>query len=128
MADKLSAAQIKHGYKDGWSEVTHEWPSPECHEALMDHLRKGDPVDVANFCAFLWYHKLSTTYCGKGWRSPEQFAEELKPTMEFLRYLITSEVAEQHLKGCRCWICAIQGDAKRDLTRLQTLIKRSLEK
>lgn len=65
MADKLSAAQIKHGYGDGWAETTHEWPIPECHEALMSHLKKGDPVDVANFCAFLWYHKIGTTDCGK---------------------------------------------------------------
>lgn len=65
MADKLSAAQIKHGYGDGWAETTHEWPVPECREALMAHLKKGDPVDVANFCAFLWYHQIGTADCGK---------------------------------------------------------------
>lgn len=55
--DKLSAAmkaklakQRAKGY-GGWddSECTREWLS----KLLREHVDKGDPVDVANFCAFL---------------------------------------------------------------------------
>ncbi|AIJ45536.1 hypothetical protein O987_06965 [Comamonas testosteroni TK102] len=55
--DQLSAAmkaklakQRAKGYR-GWddSECTREWLS----NLLREHVDKGDPVDVANFCAFL---------------------------------------------------------------------------
>ena len=63
LADKLHAAEVKYGYGDDWSKITPSWPTPECHEYLMGHVAKGDPRDVANFCAFLWFHKLSTKQC-----------------------------------------------------------------
>jgi hypothetical protein len=48
MADKMFAAQEKG--RAGWQE---------CHAdalswMLRDHVEKGDPVDVANFCMMLW--------------------------------------------------------------------------
>lgn len=57
MADKLLAAQDKYGYWDGWSDPDF---IPECRTHLREHLSKGDPRDVANYCAFLWWHKAST--------------------------------------------------------------------
>lgn len=35
------------------------WETDECTESLLsrmlkEHIEKGDPVDVANFCMFLW--------------------------------------------------------------------------
>jgi len=62
MADKLAAAEKKYGYRDRWATPDAEdWPDPLCYEQLAKHLKKGDPRDVANYCAFLWYHKLSAT-------------------------------------------------------------------
>ena len=61
LAEKLCAAEKKHGYSDGWAiPDAEDWPTPLCCEKLAEHLRKGDPLDVAAYCAFLWYHKLST--------------------------------------------------------------------
>lgn len=57
MAEKLYAAELKYGYSNGWSYG--DWMD-ECRAKLLEHLAKGDPRDVANYCAFLWYHKEPT--------------------------------------------------------------------
>lgn len=57
MADKLRRAELKHDFTDGWSEP--DWQGM-CREEMIAHLLKGDPVDVANYCAFMWFH---------GWRT-----------------------------------------------------------
>lgn len=57
LADKLMKAQEKYGYEDGWMRA--DWLD-ECRQHLMEHIAKGDPRDVAAYCAFLWYHGAST--------------------------------------------------------------------
>ncbi|HYD35883.1 MAG TPA: hypothetical protein VD999_07525, partial [Vitreimonas sp.] len=57
MAQKLYDAEQKYGYDDGW--MSDNWMG-ECRENLYEHLAKGDPRDVANYCAFLWHHKETT--------------------------------------------------------------------
>lgn len=57
MACKLSAAERKYGYSNGWT--SRDWMY-ECRSKLIEHLLKGDPRDVANYCAFLWWHGEST--------------------------------------------------------------------
>jgi hypothetical protein len=57
MAKKLLAAEQKYGYTDGWRSP--DWMD-ECRAKLLEHIAKGDPVDVANYCAFLWFHGAST--------------------------------------------------------------------
>jgi len=58
MANKLHAAEKKYGYSNGWMRL--DWMD-ECREHLMQHIIKGDPRDVAAYCAFLWHHGESTT-------------------------------------------------------------------
>lgn len=58
LADKLAAAEKKYGYSDGWA--SHDWMD-ECRAHLMEHIAKGDPRDVAAYCAFLWHHGESTS-------------------------------------------------------------------
>lgn len=58
MASKLAHAQRKYGYSDGWRSS--DWMD-ECRAKLLEHLAKGDPRDVANYCAFLWHHHEHTT-------------------------------------------------------------------
>ncbi len=53
LAWKLRAAQIKYGYGDGW--LQDNWMD-ECRAKLREHVDKGDPRDVAAYCAFLWHH------------------------------------------------------------------------
>lgn len=53
LAAKLLRSQQKYGYTDGWSST--DWEH-ECRMQMMDHIPKGDPLDVAAYCAFLWHH------------------------------------------------------------------------
>jgi hypothetical protein len=57
LAEKLHKAEKKYGYSDGWAQE--DWRR-ECAEKLVEHVGKGDPRDVAAYCAFMWHH---------GWRT-----------------------------------------------------------
>ncbi|MEB8081730.1 hypothetical protein NGI08_23415 [Klebsiella michiganensis] len=63
LAEKLYKAQLKYGHSDNWSYANWEI---ECQTAFHEHIAKGDPRDVAAYCAFMWYH---------GWRT------EAKPVL-----------------------------------------------
>jgi len=52
LAAKLAAAEKKYGYSDGWRSP--DWMD-ECRAKLLEHVAKGDPRDVAAYCAFLWH-------------------------------------------------------------------------
>jgi hypothetical protein len=47
-------ARLKHGYEG------HTWRSPDWEalwrQEVFEHIAKGDPRDVAIYCAFGWYH------------------------------------------------------------------------
>lgn len=58
LAEKLAKAERKYGYTDGWLDANWE---ADCREALLKHIEKGDPRDVAAYCAFMWFHKWSTS-------------------------------------------------------------------
>jgi hypothetical protein len=58
LAVKLAAAERKYGHSDGWASP--DWME-ECRQKLAEHIAKGDPRDVAAYCAFLWHHGESTT-------------------------------------------------------------------
>lgn len=53
LLDKLQAAEEKYGWENGWIETGWE---ADCQQALLKHLGKSDPRDVAAYCAFLWHH------------------------------------------------------------------------
>ena len=54
LLEKLKAAREKYGYGDeGWRDD--DWMG-ECQIKLLSHLVKGDPRDVAAYCAFMWHH------------------------------------------------------------------------
>lgn len=55
---KLAKAERKYGYSDGWASA--DWLDA-CRADLLRHAAKGDPLDVAAYCAFHWHHGASTT-------------------------------------------------------------------
>ncbi|BEU21609.1 hypothetical protein [Paraburkholderia sp. 22B1P] len=57
LGNKLLAAQRKYGYSNGW--MRDGWMNI-CRAELMQHVEKGDPRDVAAYCAFLWHHNEPT--------------------------------------------------------------------
>jgi hypothetical protein len=48
---KLLKAQQKYGYSDNWAKD--DWEAV-CRDELLRHITKGDPLDVAAYCAFMW--------------------------------------------------------------------------
>lgn len=57
LGNKLLAAQRKYGYGNSW--LDDDWQN-KCREELLRHITKGDPRDVAAYCAFMWHHDWST--------------------------------------------------------------------
>lgn len=57
LAQKLAIAEKKYGFTDGWRDTG--WMD-DCRARLKAHVAKGDPRDVAAYCAFLWHHGAST--------------------------------------------------------------------
>ncbi|WP_434116666.1 hypothetical protein [Klebsiella michiganensis] len=57
MAEKLYKAQLKYGYDADWKQDG--WTS-QCQAHFHQHIAKGDPRDVAAYCAFMWYHGWKT--------------------------------------------------------------------
>lgn len=71
LKEKLNAAEEKHGWNNTWLNKGDLLR----HNIIADmhvHITKGDPLDVAAYCAFLWHH---------GWKTehPEVVAEWRKP-------------------------------------------------
>lgn len=57
LAEKLRKAEQKYGYSDAWTN--NGWMT-ECQADFHRHIAKGDPRDVAAYCAFMWYHGWKT--------------------------------------------------------------------
>ncbi|EBB2410706.1 DUF550 domain-containing protein [Salmonella enterica] len=57
LAEKLYKAQLKYGYDADWKQDN--W-SMRCLAHFHQHIAKGDPRDVAAYCAFMWYHDWKT--------------------------------------------------------------------
>lgn len=70
LAEKLYKAQLKYGYDADWKQDG--WPS-QCQAHFHQHIAKGDPRDVAAYCAFMWYH---------GWKTE---AAQTAPVATFYR-------------------------------------------
>lgn len=57
LAEKLYNAEVKYGRKTDW--MKDDWCAA-CLQSLWEHIAKGDPRDVAAYCAFMWWHGWST--------------------------------------------------------------------
>lgn len=58
LAIKLRKAEVKYGYTNKWKND--DWRY-QCANDLIDHIVKGDPLDVAIYCAFMWHHGWKTS-------------------------------------------------------------------
>lgn len=105
LKEKLAAAEKKYGYSDGWTSS--EWMD-ECRANLLAHVVKGDPRDVAAYCAFLWHHgeRTSAALAAPSAQPPDEgFNPDwslLKHTQESLReYMRMAKVALTQLQDLR---------------------------
>lgn len=55
---KMIRNQKKYGYTNEW--LTSDWED-ECREHMMQHIKKGDPKDVAIYAMFMMYRGWSTS-------------------------------------------------------------------
>lgn len=103
LKEKLADAERKYGYSDGWAEP--DWMQ-ECRAELLGHIAKGDPRDVAAYCAFLWHHGESTAGASQEPRKPQPLTDE-----------------QPHHKGCTCerYGCRFARDDARDAARYRWL-------
>jgi hypothetical protein len=69
MKDKLAAARAKG--RDGWQGCSPD----DLSRMLLEHVEKGDPRDVANFCMFLWHMGAAVAAPTTGKREPLTPAE-----------------------------------------------------
>lgn len=53
LLEKLIAAEAKYGWRNGW--LRNDW-ADKCRADMQRHIEKGDPRDVAAYCAFMWHH------------------------------------------------------------------------
>lgn len=74
VAAKLRRAEVKYGYLDAW-KLDH-WRDG-CAAELLRHVHKGDPRDVAAYCAFAWFHGWSITPAAQG-GAVERHTEEVE--------------------------------------------------
>jgi hypothetical protein len=99
LAFKLAAAQEKYGYTNNWMRP--DWMNI-CRTHLLQHLEKGDPRDVAAYCAFLWHHGESTAV-----PKPEPVNQQLLAALKVLRE--RHQIDDPH-HAHRCEFCK-QADA-----------------
>jgi hypothetical protein len=98
LAAKLSTAEAKYGYSDGWART--DWLD-ECRRQLVDHVDKGDPRDVAAYCAFLWHHGANTY--SRAWNPMSTAPRDgsiIRLLVEFEEHQLEDHEAPQHTIGC----------------------------
>ncbi|MDQ7883668.1 DUF551 domain-containing protein [Atlantibacter hermannii] len=106
LAEKLHKAEQKYGYSDNWQR--NDWYD-DCLQSLWEHIEKGDPRDVAAYCAFMWFHGWATTDYDRGVQkavgpiaapqvtsAPEQVPESLKD-----RLLTICDLVEDNDEYCQ---------------------------
>lgn len=71
---KLADAEQKYGHGTSWQSP--DWME-KCQADLARHVEKGDPRDVAAYCAFMWYHGWNT-------RTPDPIADKLAEALQQL--------------------------------------------
>lgn len=72
--EKLRRSEIKYGWSDGWKDI--DWQE-KCLADFNHHISKGDPRDVAAYCAFMWFHGWQTRHTAQ----PNQLLRPLELTM-----------------------------------------------
>jgi hypothetical protein len=99
LRDKLHRSEAKYGWRGQWQRSTPD----ALRDDLLRHLAKGDPLDVAAFCTFLWARGES---CAALARAPEDAGPRDDDTVPMasvrsamLRHAVVHEGTPD---GCKC--------------------------
>lgn len=74
LAAKLRKAEIKYGYDSDWKKDG--WQG-QCLAHFHQHIGKGDPLDVAAYCAFMWHHNWPTAASPAAVKLPDELIDEV---------------------------------------------------
>lgn len=97
LAEKLHRSEQKYGWSDGWKDA--DWQE-KCLADFNHHIDKGDPRDVAAYCAFMWFHGWKTQHT----TPPAQILRPVeKPTTKCIGWV--KESIQEHDEK---WISAIR--------------------
>ncbi len=99
LKSKLARAEAKYGYRDNWSRPGWE---DELIESLVKHIQKGDPRDVAAYCAFAWHHGWSTSDAA-GHLAP---SHHLQPNREQIAKCIRRAVGDAWIGDAQAEVAA----------------------
>ncbi|MCK1445392.1 hypothetical protein IVB43_23695 [Bradyrhizobium sp. 48] len=93
LLEKLRAAENKYGRKDDW--LAPNWEA-ECQQQLLEHVAKGDPRDVAAYCAFAWYHGWTTAVTPA---QPQRSAASEHSAQYIIEGIILRRLHEKRIDG-----------------------------
>lgn len=94
---KLKAAREKYGHGESW--LATDWRE-RCLDHLHQHIAKGDPRDVAAYCAFLWHHGWRTEPASEATDAvliPRAEVEEAAACVAAYGYRVYAELYEHRL-------------------------------
>lgn len=111
LAEKLYKAQLKYGYDADWKQDG--WPT-QCQAHFHQHIAKGDPRDVAAYCAFMWYH---------GWKTESEPAPVSVPddVMAAIQKVARIRLDLNYFDGDRRGIAESLGEAEEALVEVVNL-------
>lgn len=87
LKEKLHAAEQKYGFSNDW--MKDDWQG-ELIAKLLNHVQKGDPRDVAAYCAFAWHH---------GWSITPYTHTNSRRAIRELKLIATAEVDQKVREG-----------------------------
>lgn len=108
LARKLRRSEEKYGWSDGWKDS--DWKE-KCLADFHHHISKGDPLDVAAYCAFMVHH---------GWKTRPAPAVSLAPVSNCLSFFASviksgeswSATCQRDLDAARAILRNIQGQSQ----------------
>ena len=101
MAAKLHKAEQKYGYSNTWMQA--DWQD-KCLADFNHHISKGDPLDVANYCAFMHYHGWPTAL--KGEQVPVAITDDM--TIAFHAATTDSALGRDDMEEIKAGLRAVQ--------------------
>lgn len=117
---KLRAAEEKYGYNNGW--LKDDWAS-DLRRQLLDHIDKGDPRDVAAYCAFAWHHGWSVSSPIGNFKNAAVFYQEKADRLQ--RELNSLPVALKALEEAKEYLDALAAsEYVTDPVELDALLRR----
>lgn len=90
LRDKLIDAERKYGHRNAWKRD--DW-ADDLRAELARHVAKGDPRDVAAYCAFAWYHGWSLAAAAAGMVMVRR--EVLERAHEFASIVVSKAVEDE---------------------------------